>query len=488
MSKYEVGITDINVLVRRLGYVSAILQLLGHNTLSESVLYTRLEKWSLDHKQGLIDYTNQQGAINATREQTGPKRYTNFAASLGLVGRIAGACRVTRFGKTLLPFLCQVPDRNPFELICAERCAYLYWLLVKDSDQFLTIIRILAEEPPESLSDLQNIFPTFYLQQLQSHMLIAEEHVARDILAVRNRVAHWRKASSRSIENIVPPRVHWLIDLGFVSTENCKGWTHRVAKHVSTQSRRENAASVDRWQSDDSCRFLVCDGSAEEGINLQVADMVFHLDLPWDVFRLEQRLGRVDRYFRGKSKPVESRVFVYGEQTYAEGWFLFAADSCGVFDRSVSSLQYVLADLESEVIVKVIAGGAGVFDSDIELRREHLQFEADRIAAHDSLDSVSGLHRGLNERLLQEEETLRIGAALKRWLTGVGAKVRSPARGSFQIVSRSRLQVPFALELAMAPWVDSESGSMSRQAAVERSVPLVRPGHGLLDEIVRHLR
>ena len=228
MSKYEVGITDINVLVRRLGYVSAILQLLGHNTLSESVLYTRLEKWSLDHKQGLIDYTNQQGAINATREQTGPKRYTNFAASLGLVGRIAGACRVTRFGKTLLPFLCQVPDRNPFELICAERCAYLYWLLVKDSDQFLTIIRILAEEPPESLSDLQNIFPTFYLQQLQSHMLIAEEHVARDILAVRNRVAHWRKASSRSIENIVPPRVHWLIDLGFVSTENCKGGSPRL--------------------------------------------------------------------------------------------------------------------------------------------------------------------------------------------------------------------------------------------------------------------
>ncbi len=263
-------------------------------------------------------------------------------------------------------------------------------------------------------------------------------------------------------------------------------WTHRVAKHVSTQSRRENAASVDRWQSDDSCRFLVCDGSAEEGINLQVADMVFHLDLPWDVFRLEQRLGRVDRYFRGKSKPVESRVFVYGEQTYAEGWFLFAADSCGVFDRSVSSLQYVLADLESEVIVEVITAGAGVFDSDIELRREHLQFEADRIAAHDSLDSVSGLHRGLNERLLQEEETLRIGAALKRWLTGVGAKVRSPARGSFQIVSRSRLQVPFALELAMAPWVDSEL-AVWRQAAVERSVPLVRPGHGLLDEIVRHL-
>ncbi len=228
MSKYEVGITDINVLVRRLGYVSAILQLLEHNTLSESMLYTRLEKWSLDNKQYLTAYPNQQGFINPTREQTGPKRYTNLAVSLGLVGRIAGACRVTRFGKTLLPFLYQVPDRNPFELIYAERCAYLYWLLVKDSDQLLTVVRILAEESPESLSDLQNFFPQFYRQQLQSHMLTAEKHIARDILAVRNRVEHWGKVPKRTLENIVPPRVHWLIDLGLVSTEHSKGKSPRL--------------------------------------------------------------------------------------------------------------------------------------------------------------------------------------------------------------------------------------------------------------------
>ena len=223
MAKYEVGITDINVLVRRLGYVSAILRLLEHKTLSESVLYARLEKWSLDHEQDLMAYPNRQGFINATREQTGPKRYTNLAVSLGLVGRIAGACRVTRFGKTLLPFLYQGPDRNPFELIYAERCAYLYWLLVKDSDQLLTIIRILAEKSPRSLSDLQNFFPEFYRQQLQSHMLTAEKHIARDILAVRNRVEHWGKVPKRTLENIVPPRIHWLIDLGLVSSEHSKG-------------------------------------------------------------------------------------------------------------------------------------------------------------------------------------------------------------------------------------------------------------------------
>ena len=60
----------------------------------------------------------------------------------------------------------------------------------------------------------------FYLQQLQARMLTAEEHVARDILAARNRVAHWKKGTKRSVENIVPPRIHWLADLGLVSIEN----------------------------------------------------------------------------------------------------------------------------------------------------------------------------------------------------------------------------------------------------------------------------
>ena len=220
MSKYEVGITEINVVVRRLGYVSAILRLLGHKTLSESVLYNQLEKWSLNHEKDLMDYANQQGFIKATRGQAAPRRYTNFAVSLGLIGRIAGACRVTRFGKTLLPFLHQVPNQNSFELICAERCAYLYWLLVKDSDQLLTVIRMLVAGGSQSLSDLQNAFPAFYLQQLQARMLTAEEPVARDILAVRNRVAHWKDDAKRSVENIVPPRIHWLADLGLVSVEN----------------------------------------------------------------------------------------------------------------------------------------------------------------------------------------------------------------------------------------------------------------------------
>ena len=220
---YEIGITEINTHVRRLGYVSAILKLLEHKTLSESLLYNRLERWSLKHEQDLRGYANPQGYINATRGRTGAKRYTEFAASLGLLGRIAGACRVTRFGKPLLPFLDQMSGRSPFELPDTERCAYLYWLLRKDSDQFLTVLTLLVETQNMSLSGLQSQFQEQYLRQLDARILTEETRVAREILAVRNRVAQSWKASQRGLEHIVPPRIHWLADLGLASIGNGSG-------------------------------------------------------------------------------------------------------------------------------------------------------------------------------------------------------------------------------------------------------------------------
>ena len=260
----------------------------------------------------------------------------------------------------------------------------------------------------------------------------------------------------------------------------------RVAEHLGDHSREDNATSVERWRSNPLCRVLVCDSSAEEGINLQTADIIIHLDLPWDIFRLEQRLGRADRFVGSKLPPVKSMVFTYGEQAYAEDWFLFAADSCGVFDESVSSLQYVLADLESYLLSQVIMGGVSVFDSDIELRRENLRGESDQIMHAAGLDSLSTTHGDLNERLFSEDEDPRLGEAFTIWLNGVGGRVKSPAKGSIKIAPKPLLQIPFSLKQAIAPWLDREL-TFSRQTAVNRHVPIVRSGHGLLDPIVAHL-
>ena len=136
---------------------------------------------------------------------------------------------------------------------------------------------------------------------------------------------------------------------------------------------------------------LVCDASAEEGINLQAADVMIHLELPWDVFRLEQRIGRSDRFSEAHTGPVESQIVMYGDQPYAREWFAFAPTYAGFRPIRVVA-PHVLADAVSALVGDVLTGGPVIIDQQFDERRAELTAEAQRIAAHDALDAVSEGH------------------------------------------------------------------------------------------------
>lgn len=61
-------------------------------------------------------------------------------------------------------------------------------------------------------------------------------------------------------------------------------------------------------------RILVCTDAAREGLNLQArCHDLFHIDLPWNPSRLEQRNGRIDRKLQ-PSKVVTCRYFFYEQR------------------------------------------------------------------------------------------------------------------------------------------------------------------------------
>lgn len=262
---------------------------------------------------------------------------------------------------------------------------------------------------------------------------------------------------------------------------------HRVARHLATQTRDDNAEAVERWLEDPACSLLFCDASAEEGINLQAADVMIHLELPWDVFRLEQRIGRSDRFTEVDAGPVESQIVMYGDQPYAREWFAFAADACGVFDRSVSSLQHVLVDVVRALAGDVLSGGPSIIDQQLDERRAELTAEAQRISAHDALDAVSDGHRETNQRLLLADADPTFGIAVSTWLAGVGSKVRHPQPQVIELAPMPRPHVPFDVELAISRWV-GQPVALSRSAAVEHRLPILRAGNSLADAIASHLR
>ena len=239
---------------------------------------------------------------------------------------------------------------------------------------------------------------------------------------------------------------------------------------------------------DVDCRVLVCDATAEEGINLQMANVIFHVDLPWRAFRLEQRIGRADRYIAEAVEPVKSLVFSFGEARFGENWFSIVADAVGVFDHSVSALQHVLSDLEEELHWKTMLAGASALDDNFVAARSRIKAESDQIVMHDALDAVESNEVSLsNRQLIELDDDSTLTSALKRWLTGVGTRVHRPRNGTIRLASKSRPQVPFALQLTLAPWFQEELAT-ERSAAVEHGLPILRAGHSLVDAVAKHLQ
>ncbi|MCC6473913.1 MAG: DEAD/DEAH box helicase [Burkholderiales bacterium] len=72
------------------------------------------------------------------------------------------------------------------------------------------------------------------------------------------------------------------------------------------QKRRQQLVS--RFQGDPACRVFLTTNAGATGLNLQAADTVVNLDLPWNPALLEQRIARAHRM--GQKRPVQVYLLV----------------------------------------------------------------------------------------------------------------------------------------------------------------------------------
>lgn len=175
----------------------------------------------------------------------------------------------------------------------------------------------------------------------------------------------------------------------------------------------------DRFVTNADCRVLVCDRVGEEGRNLQIADHVVFLDLPFEPFRLEQRCGRFDRI--GQTHVVVTAICGGPELALSppRAWLEVLRDGFGVFSQSISALQFFTeASARRLMSVLYLEGAVG-------LRREipsicsELQRERQRVREQDVLDSIED--RSVNAvdwipELLKAEANPKIGIAIHNWI------------------------------------------------------------------------
>ncbi len=135
-------------------------------------------------------------------------------------------------------------------------------------------------------------------------------------------------------------------------------------------------------------RVLVCDATAEEGLNLQrMGAAIVHYDLPLAPTRIEQRIGRVDRIeARGRLR----NVIFSSSCRYEEQWLACLDKVIGVFHRSVAPLQYVLLEATTLIRDRLLDEGCEAFEAaEQHLRNPDngLDAELRRIRAQEALDS-----------------------------------------------------------------------------------------------------
>lgn len=182
----------------------------------------------------------------------------------------------------------------------------------------------------------------------------------------------------------------------------------RIAEHLGIVVYRHDPDGTDWMVFRDSAEhpILVCDRRAEEGLNLQGGKkVVVHYDLPFNPNRLEQRLGRADRY--GSGEAVRSLVLACEDDPIEIAWIAYVDSALKVFNRSVASLQYLIEQTVRDIARALFTDGAeALVDLTNDSIGEHglIEREIKAIDQQDALDALGMPPSDLVDELADVDE------------------------------------------------------------------------------------
>jgi len=80
------------------------------------------------------------------------------------------------------------------------------------------------------------------------------------------------------------------------------------AWHTGSVPQQKRRAEINRFKQDSDCRLFLSTDSGATGLNLQAANVVINLDLPWNPAKLEQRIARAWRKHQTRAVQVINLV------------------------------------------------------------------------------------------------------------------------------------------------------------------------------------
>jgi ATP-dependent helicase HepA len=262
---------------------------------------------------------------------------------------------------------------------------------------------------------------------------------------------------------------------------------------ASDESAREEKIAA--FKDDAQSWILIGSQDAEEGLNLQFVSAMFHLDLPADVGRLEQRIGRLDRFGR-KLPKLEHRIFLpdYDEDAPWYAWMAVLMNGFRIFNESVSDIQFKLEEIDDVIWCRFLFEGGGCADELSEQVAEIVKEERKKLDEQHALDQIANINDdavSLIDRMEEaEEDEDLLNKSVLNWMNGVlhiGQTPPHPDRDETQRYIWDRPLLP------RIPWQRVLETSLDRPSTWRRTLAqtstnnpiLLRPGCSLINALER---
>jgi len=285
-----------------------------------------------------------------------------------------------------------------------------------------------------------------------------------------------------------------------------KSWGFRVGcihGGMAPGSRDESGTRLHAEQQfrEGEIQVLVATEAAGEGINLQVCNILFNYDIPWNPNRLEQRMGRIHRYGQRK----DCLIFNFVATNTIEG---------RVLQRLLEKLQEIRDALEDDAVFNVIgevlpsaqvervlrdyySGRLG--DADLEERiLRNVDERQFRAICQNALEGLAS--KKLNLEMLIERRAL---AQERRVVPETIARFIMEAAEFVPLQLKTFPKLPHTFEPARTPQVlrryerdaDWRLASLAaryprcstdRETAENHNLEWVTPGHPLFESVRRH--
>jgi ATP-dependent helicase HepA len=248
-----------------------------------------------------------------------------------------------------------------------------------------------------------------------------------------------------------------------------------------------------RFEFDTKTSVALLDERGEEGLNLHFADAVLHADLPFSLGRIEQRIGRLDRFGRTKGPLKHAVVIPDGnEDTPWSLWLETLKSGVKIFDQPVSDLQFVIERVEQSIRRHLFLEGANGLEDYFLSLQELMATERQRLDEQYALDQLamsSESARALVDSMeAAEEDEGDLADRLERLLGHLLNFRIARTNDEFQLAWAQNTLLP---ERPWKPLFDEALKrplTWKRRVAIARpNVDLMRPGAPLVDALERLL-